>query len=201
MSGFYIYISNFSILEKGPNFNIKLKTVDGEYRTQEHYKILNSISSGKYDNSIIEPNFYIQKISDRKEEILNDGVYFVGNGHIYNFTYLIIKYNIDRKYLDMPSINVIIPLFIRFGIEYTLSLVRGEFAFCLINDGIVYLARDALGIQPLFISIEDGKIILCSSMKGIRYKSKDILPGRIYSIINFKTIRSQYYKIFKYFNN
>jgi asparagine synthase (glutamine-hydrolysing) len=59
--------------------------------------------------------------------------------------------------------ELIIYLYINYGMDYTLQILEGEFAFILIDDNLqqhetsLYVARDRLGIQPLYILSENPK--------------------------------------------
>ena len=49
--------------------------------------------------------------------------------------------------------EVIIHLYLKYGIEQTLNMLDGVFAFVLLdeNKNEVYVARDLFGVRPLFI--------------------------------------------------
>jgi asparagine synthase (glutamine-hydrolysing) len=59
--------------------------------------------------------------------------------------------------------ELIIYLYMNYGMDYTLQILEGEFAFILIDDNLqqpetsLYVARDRLGIQPLYILSENPK--------------------------------------------
>jgi len=76
------------------------------------------------------------------------------NGEIYNYKEL-------YKYLSIEpttesDCEVIIHLYLKFGIEYTLQQLDGVFAFILCDsrltneDSKIYIARDPYGIRPLY---------------------------------------------------
>ena len=99
-----------------------------------------------------------------------DGIYLICNGEIFNYKNLIEEFNLEKEYLSESDCEIIIHLFIKFGIEKTCTLLDGEFAFIIYdsNNDITYSARDQLGIRSFFIGIDDdGKeICLCSELKG-----------------------------------
>lgn len=86
---------------------------------------------------------------------IND-VVLICNGEIYNHREL---YNcMDDVTLKTNSdCEIIIHLYIKFGIEYTLKLLDGVFAFVLLDNrlsndsSLVYIARDPYGVRPLFM--------------------------------------------------
>jgi len=84
-----------------------------------------------------------------------DTVTLVCNGEIYNFKELFNM--IDTEPQTNSDCEIIIHLYKKFGIEYTLTLLDGYFSFILYdasditNEPIVYVARDVHGVRPLYI--------------------------------------------------
>lgn len=89
------------------------------------------------------------------QPIINDNISLICNGEIYNYKEL-------YKLLDIipntdSDCEIIIHLYKKFGIEYTLQLLDGVFAFILCDnktgsdDSQVYVARDPYGVRPLYI--------------------------------------------------
>jgi asparagine synthase (glutamine-hydrolysing) len=81
------------------------------------------------------------------------------NGEIYNYQSLISENLFTDKDLSSGSdTEVILPLFIKYGISETLSKLKGEYSFiltentgtCVLSEVRVYAARDQLGIKPLY---------------------------------------------------
>jgi len=84
-------------------------------------------------------------------------IVLICNGEIFNYKEL---FNlIDQKPETNSDCEIIIHLFIKYGIDYTLSLLDGEYAFILLDNrkkngdlnNYTYVARDPFGIRPLFI--------------------------------------------------
>jgi asparagine synthase (glutamine-hydrolysing) len=69
--------------------------------------------------------------------------------------------NDDEKLLPYKDIEIIIDLYIKYGIETTLQLLDGIFSFVLIDyrlnynenglDAKIYIARDPFGVKPLYV--------------------------------------------------
>ena len=61
--------------------------------------------------------------------------------------------------------ELIIFLYIKYGIEYTLQLIDGEFAMVLMDDNLqdpettMFVARDRMGIQPLYMLSENSPVL------------------------------------------
>ena len=98
----------------------------------------------------------INGINDKSNQPMKYGyVNLVCNGEIYNHKEL---YNlINFKPLTDSDCEIIIHLYIKYGIEYTLQLLDGVFAFVLIDTlkNELYAARDPYGVRPLYQSCND----------------------------------------------
>ena len=73
------------------------------------------------------------------------------NGEIYNYQQL---YKLmDVKPITNSDCEVIIHLYEKYGIEYTINCLDGVFAFVLIDNDLnkIYIGRDPFGVRPLFI--------------------------------------------------
>ena len=87
-----------------------------------------------------------------EQPICIENCVLICNGEIYNWKEL-------HSLLDIPAktgsdCEIIIHLYKRFGIEYTLNKLDGVFAFVLYDKEKeqVFIARDPFGVRPLFIS-------------------------------------------------
>ena len=77
-------------------------------------------------------------------------IFLVCNGEIYNYKYLYNLMNINPE--TDSDCEVIIHLYLRYGIEQTLQMLDGVFAFVLYdsNNSSIYVARDPFGVRPLY---------------------------------------------------
>ena len=94
------------------------------------------------------------------------------NGEIYNWDSLHSTLNIPKD--SGSDCEIIIHLYKKFGIEYTLQLLDGVFSFILIDHSTseIFVARDTYGIRPLFIGFSDNTILFSSILKCISYFDK-----------------------------
>ena len=126
---------------------------------------------------------------------LNDDLFIINNGEIYNYKELIQKYNFIMK-TDSET-EVILHMYYNFGIERTLKELNGEFAFIIYDKSNIIIARDHIGIRPLFYGCNaENEIFVASELKAIYFfvdNAKQFLPG--YFMVNFKY--TQYYN-YKY---
>ena len=74
------------------------------------------------------------------------------NGEIYNYKHLHEKLGIKCE--TFSDCAIIIHLYREFGIDYTLQLLDGVFAFILkdLTSMETFVARDTYGVRPLYIS-------------------------------------------------
>jgi len=91
----------------------------------------------------------LNKESD--QPLLNEDVLLVCNGEIYNYTDL---YNLfpDNTAKTDSDCEIIIHMYKKYGIDYTLNNLDGVFAFVLIDLSInkMYVSRDPYGVRPLY---------------------------------------------------
>jgi asparagine synthase (glutamine-hydrolysing) len=93
--------------------------------------------------------------SESNQPIVFNNIVLICNGEIYNYKQLYTIMNITPT--TDSDCEVIIHLFLKYGIEQTLLILDGVFSFILfdfrINNDIenfVYIARDPFGVRPLY---------------------------------------------------
>lgn len=96
-------------------------------------------------------------------------VQIVFNGEIYNFkelrTFLLAKGHVFKTHTDT---EVIVHLYEELG-PACLERLRGMFAFAIWdqNAKTLFLARDRVGIKPLYYSVTDSSLVFASEIKAI----------------------------------
>ena len=107
--------------------------------------------------------------NESNQPMHKDGIYLICNGEIFNFKELINIYGLKNEYKSESDCEIILHLFIKFGIEKTCKLLDGEFAFVLYdsNNDILYTARDQLGVRSLFWNIDNDNICFSSELKSL----------------------------------
>ena len=96
----------------------------------------------------------IDKGSNQPLRINN--ITLICNGEIYNYKELY-KIMSDVKPETNSDCEVIIHLYIKYGIEHTLQMLDGVFAFCLLDTrdcfhkSKLFIARDPYGVRPMYI--------------------------------------------------
>ena len=153
MCGIFAYLSNdisFTEIEK----NFKLT----QHRGPDHFNIFN------YNNC----TFGFHRLSiNGLDEISNQPIYLdnklfvMANAEIYNYKQLAIDYNIKLK--TNSDCEIIIHLYKLLGIEKTIKLLDGVFSFIIVDNNVVYIGRDPIGVRPLFMGLNKEKRYCFSS--------------------------------------
>lgn len=130
--------------------------------------------------------------------------FLICNGEIYNYRELINQFGLESVYDSGSDCEIILHLYHKVGIEATLRLVRGVFAFTLVDleRKEVYIARDPLGVRSMYYSADTYGVGVCSELKGL-YELADPstihqFPGGCYarlSSIDGKLYRKRYYTL------
>ena len=120
------------------------------------------ISLGHTRLSIIDINNGSQPmLSDDKQAII------VFNGEIYNFKDL--KKDLGNCKTNSDT-EVLLKYYQTHGIEKTLNDINGMFAFAIYDKekNKLFLARDRVGIKPLYYSDYQGELTFCSEINPIK---------------------------------
>ncbi|MEK6900782.1 MAG: asparagine synthase (glutamine-hydrolyzing), partial [Nanoarchaeota archaeon] len=108
---------------------------------------------------------------DGKQPMSNedDTIWIVFNGEIYNYKELRVKLE-ERKHTfkSKTDTEVIIHAYEEYG-EKCVELFNGDFAFAIydVNKKSLFMARDRLGIKPLYYTVVDGHFYFASEIKAI----------------------------------
>ena len=78
------------------------------------------------------------------------GVFLICNGEIYNFKKLYELMDIEPE--TDSDCEVIIDLYLKYGIDYTIKMLDGVFAFVIVDTikDVIICGRDPLGVRPMF---------------------------------------------------
>lgn len=168
MCGIFAYIANTSDINKPTNiYNekfIEKQFMKGKSRGPES---TNKIIL-EYNNTFTFLGFHRLAIngldSTSDQPIVNDGIYLICNGEIYNYRSLSKPYQTRTN----SDCEVIIHLYKTYGIEYIFELLDGVFAFILYDSNInkVFVARDPYGVRPLYFH-NSSELIFASELKQI----------------------------------
>lgn len=119
--------------------------------------------------------------------------WLVCNGEIYNHHQIRVDLR-DYPFKTCSDSEVILALYDRFGPE-GITRLDGMFALALLSENELLLARDPLGIKPLYYGLKDGALYFASEIKALQNMVEQVMefpPGHWYST---STGLSHYYKV------
>lgn len=113
-----------------------------------------------------------------RQPMMYGDVVITVNGEIYNF--LEIKKHLQKKYQfrSTSDSEIILHGYIEWGIDKLLEKIDGMYAICIYDrrKKTLYLARDRVGIKPLYYSELNGTYVWSSELKAIeRHYHKNTL--------------------------
>lgn len=145
---------------RGPEYSI-LKTVTIKALMGFHRLAINGLDEGSH------------------QPITIDNIVLICNGEIYNYKklYDLLPNHVRAK--TNSDCEIIIHMYKEYGMEQTLQMLDGVFAFVLVDHRFtnesnkIYIARDPYGVRPLFIMSEitgstNNTIAFASEMKSLK---------------------------------
>ena len=161
-----IYLTNHFISEQA----VRKKLDRMNYRGPDYqgYAKINSVKSGHNRLSILD-------LDSRSHQPMQEKTYtIVFNGEIYN--YLDVKQQLEKEGITFNTTSdteVLLKGYITWG-EKILHAINGMFAFAIYNNNndTVFVARDRLGVKPLYYSWENGKLELGSQLNTLTTQGK-----------------------------
>ena len=160
----------FAILNNNETFDQEF--ISEQLNKSQHRGPDNSTINLSNDNFVGFHRLSINGLdSDSNQPFIIDNIILICNGEIYNYKKL--YENINYKPTTNSDCEVIIYLYKLYGIEYTLNLLDGVFAFILFDYNInkIYIARDPYGVRPLYY--------LCNPDYILSYQNSDIKHNNI----------------------
>jgi asparagine synthase (glutamine-hydrolysing) len=127
---------------------INAQFIKGKNRGPEYSKLK---SFSNFNLNLGFHRLAINGLNEKSNQPLSiQNIFLVCNGEIYNYKYLYELMNIKSE--TDSDCEVIIHLYLRYGIEQTLQMLDGVFAFVLYdaNNSNIYVARDPFGVRPLY---------------------------------------------------
>ncbi|MBV7257573.1 asparagine synthase (glutamine-hydrolyzing) [Pacificimonas sp. WHA3] len=113
------------------------------------------------------------------------------NGEIYNFRELRAQLAFDYDFESTTDSEVLLHGFDKWGIRGLLGRIEGMFAFAIYDPvrGKLYLARDRVGIKPLYVGFGNSEITFASELKAIvEYSEPGSLthdPSALYDFLTY----------------
>ena len=158
------------------------------HRGPDNFGVWNDDTSGIYLGhrrlSIID----LSEAGKQPMHSQNDRFVITFNGEIYNFKNIRtdLEKNKGIKFTNQTDTQVLLEACSVYGIEKTLKLLEGMFAFALWDKQkkTLYLARDRVGKKPLYWGYVGNNVVFASELKAINK-----FPGFTKSL-NYKSISS-----------
>ncbi|RPJ26738.1 MAG: asparagine synthase B [Chloroflexi bacterium] len=95
------------------------------------------------------------------------------NGEIYNYRELACEYLTETSLKTHSDTEVILHLYRKFGTRCA-ELLDGMFAFVIIDGDEFFMARDPLGIKPLYYGMHNAGLYFASEIKALSQVTDDI---------------------------
>jgi len=149
---------NYSINKE--EFFSSLNLMEHRGPDSDGYKLIDNIQMGHKRLSIID-------INDRSNQPFSfKNFHMIYNGEVYNYKELIIDHRLEVK--TSSDTEVVMLMYIKYGI-HCLKYFNGMFSFVIYNDITkdTFIARDRLGIKPLYYKNEGTKWIFSSEIAPI----------------------------------
>jgi asparagine synthase (glutamine-hydrolysing) len=117
---------------RGPEFSKLVSSANGSLMLGFHRLAINGLNEAS------------------NQPLVHDGITLICNGEIYNYNELYSLMDVTPN--TGSDCEVIIHLYKKYGIEQTLIMLDGVFAFVLYDSNInkVFVARDPFGVRPLY---------------------------------------------------
>jgi asparagine synthase (glutamine-hydrolysing) len=103
----------------------------------------------------------------------DEGSWITFNGEIYNYRQLARDHLPGMQFQTHSDTEVILKLYCQLG-ERCVELLDGMFAFAIIQGDELFMARDPLGIKPLYYGERDGVFYFASEIKALALVTNEI---------------------------
>ena len=170
----------FSLTQRGPDLTIPI--IDKETNSLFIFYRLSIMDTSSNGNQPFRPTE-------------GRNIIMLCNGEIYNYKKLIKEHDLIC-YSDSDS-EVILRLYEKYNdFNKIVSLLDGVYAILLFDNKELFLARDRIGVRPLFYSNLEKKLAVSSLVKPItnlgnpKLEINEIMPGMIYHWKNIEDIPS-----------
>jgi asparagine synthase (glutamine-hydrolysing) len=115
----------------------------------------------------------IVDVDGGQQPLHNSRAWISYNGEIYNHQELRRRHLSGQLLSTRTDTEVIVHLYDRFGPQ-CVSMLDGMFAFAILDGDELFLARDPLGIKPLYIGTRGQTLFFASEIKALALVADDI---------------------------
>lgn len=174
----------FSLLKKSTDIIDISKVSDAFLKGQSRGPESSVLNTDYLDKYYVYIGFHRLAINGlnttSNQPLIINNIVLICNGEIYNYKQLYSSLYKTKEHIKTNSdCEVIIHMYLKYGMEYTLRQLDGEFAFILYDfrDDIpkMYVSRDPVGVRPLFKASSKNKGIysFASEMKQLHILDPD----------------------------
>jgi asparagine synthase (glutamine-hydrolysing) len=151
-----------SFLKDKPKFKKSVRSLKYRGPNAEGFYFDNGCFLGHKRLSIIDPGGGAQPMQSNNGRFI-----IVFNGEIYNFNKLKSKLN-NYKFKTKSDTEVILALYQKYG-HKVVDYIEGAFAFAIFDKlkSTIFLARDPIGMKPLYYYFDNKKLVFASEIKTI----------------------------------
>jgi asparagine synthase (glutamine-hydrolysing) len=117
-----------------------------------------------------------------RQPMEHDGALICFNGEIYNYRILRDRYLRDQTLKTDSDTEVLLRLYRTLGPGFV-NLLEGMFAFAILDGDDLFLARDPIGIKPLYLAQRDHTLLFASEIKALALQADQVTtfpPGTWY---------------------
>ena len=123
---------------------------------------------------------------------LNGRYTLVFNGEIYNYQQIRKELEEDFVFRTNSDTEVLLNAFTKCG-KSCLQKLNGMFAFAILDDEVesLFLARDRMGIKPLYYAFQDGTFVFSSEVKAVLRSGlvkREFNQNSLYEYLNYQTV-------------
>jgi asparagine synthase (glutamine-hydrolysing) len=108
-----------------------------------------------------------------RQPMQGEEAWIVFNGEIYNFRELAKEHLPGSSLRSHSDTEVLLRLYQKYG-PRCVELIHGMFAFAILRGNDLFLARDPLGIKPLYYGFKDGALYFASEIKSLAVATDEI---------------------------
>lgn len=205
-----VYLTKHSTDINNPQIKEKLKYVMSrdlinKYKQYTYIMAVNRLLINDFTANALQPfeDPIIHKMYEYPDLKTRPKRSLLCNGEIYNYSELKKIENFTDKDLQSSSdVEIILPLYIKYGLEKMLDMINGDFS-CIITENLethditttnIYVIRDIIGSKPLYRIKHNKEVhfMFVSELKGVpkyilndnNYQIDEIPPGTYWSFNN-----------------
>lgn len=131
--------------------------------------------------------------SGRQPMISDDGhIVIIVNGEIYNYKDLKTQVGDQTSFKSASDSEILIHGYRKWGIEKLLDKLEGMYSFAILDNlkNELFIARDRVGVKPLYYAMIDKQLVFASELKAIQAFYNQKLPPVDYTALyDFLTYR------------